>query len=120
MMASRLMKQNIVASIHRMPSDRFSFDSARRKAGFIPALLIRRARPVNPAMALRSYKLACRSCADLAAELIFDMNADDVVKCPFGPKAKFASAPGGEVSRPSCDDLRDLVIGLAADKCRRL
>src|SRR6202000_607137 len=53
---------------------------------------------------------------EISAELIFDMDADDVVEIAFGGgEAKLTRALGLEIARPAVDDAHDEGIGLALD-----
>src|SRR5438067_47031 len=61
-----------------------------------------------------------RHSPDLAAKLVFDMNADDLIETLLGLKAQRRRTPGVEILRPAGDDLADHRIGLAADEAHGL
>src|SRR5689334_5361031 len=56
------------------------------------------------------------SADEISAELILDMDADDVVKGVLGGgEAELARALGLEIARPAIDNAHDECIGLALD-----
>src|ERR1700749_2043246 len=70
-----------------------------------------------PRISLRSCGLRHLASRDeLAAELILDVDLDDVVEILFGRgEAELAGALGIEIARPAGDDAHDEGIGLALD-----
>ena len=52
---------------------------------------------------------------DHAAQLVLDVDADDVVERAFRDESEFARPPGLEAVRPAVDDAHHQRIGLAAD-----
>src|SRR6185312_14557797 len=63
----------------------------------------------------REVTLAC----ELAAQLILDMNPDDVVECLLGGgEAELERALGDEIARPARDDADDGRIGHVLDPRR--
>src|SRR5690349_2353674 len=68
----------------------------------------------GPSMTVEEFCL--RSLRDeLAAELILDMDADDLLEIRLGLEAERRRALGVEVPRPAGDDLVDHRVDLAAD-----
>src|ERR1700675_3338324 len=59
-----------------------------------------------------------KSRRDLAAQVLFDMDADDLVERFFRSKAQGERAAGIESMRPAGDDARNERIGLVADAGR--
>src|SRR5947207_405907 len=54
--------------------------------------------------------------ADLAAQFVVDMDADDLIERCFRPETQFHGSLRLEVARPTGDDLLDRLIGFAADE----
>src|SRR5439155_11646627 len=75
---------------------------------------------LNPSRRRSSSGSALRHSPDLAAKLVFDMNADDLIETLLGLKAQRRRTPGVEILRPAGDDLADHRIGLAADEAHGL
>src|SRR5690349_12006102 len=70
----------------------------------------------SPGMTSQTMEAISASRHELAAELVLDVNPDDVLKVLLGGgEAEFAGAGGVEIARPAVDDTDDKGIGLALD-----
>src|SRR5271165_6418942 len=56
------------------------------------------------------------SLADFPAELVLDMDPDDLVECCLGAETKLSGAARVEVARPTGNDRLDGRVGLAPDE----
>src|SRR5579872_246482 len=105
--------------IRTMPMVRSSRRAARprlnRREGASPP-----AASASGACSRTAAGVASSMSGDLTVELVFDMNANDLLEIGFGRKAELAGALGLDPARPAGDDAGDRLVRLAANAARRL
>src|SRR5579883_2711796 len=78
------------------------------------------AAPASGAFSKTAAGVASSMLCDLTAELVFDMNANDLLEIRFGLEAELAGALGLDPARPAGDDAGDRLVRLAANAACRL